>query len=200
MFHNLKKKLKLNQQVKVQGEFLLWRSGLRTQGGRTCGIGPSCSLDSVPGLGTSICHYCSQREKKKKKKKRYGVVCREGGGTQMAAGGLQRRDKLCSHFCDQKSQEVLGFWASFLRSQLSVLAVASLLSFHSSLGLPRILFSFTGSQAIFITLFSSLHQAGQPCHRKKLLLAVHLTFFPQHPTGPLVLEFFSPPLPCSINI
>ena len=32
-----------------------------------CGIGHSCCLDLIPGLGTSICCECGQRRKKKKK-------------------------------------------------------------------------------------------------------------------------------------
>ena len=31
-----------------------------------CGLGRSCNLDSVPGLGTSICHGCGHKKKKKK--------------------------------------------------------------------------------------------------------------------------------------
>ena len=36
--------------------FPLWHSGLRIGHCCSCGIGQSCSLDSIPGLGTSICH------------------------------------------------------------------------------------------------------------------------------------------------
>ena len=32
----------------------------------SCGIGCSCGLDSVPGLGTSICHGCGHLKKKKR--------------------------------------------------------------------------------------------------------------------------------------
>ena len=36
----------------------------------------SCSSDSTPNLGTSICHGCgSKKPKKKKKKKKYVCVC-----------------------------------------------------------------------------------------------------------------------------
>ena len=33
-----------------------------------CGTGQWCSSDSIPSLGTSICHRCSHKKKKKKKK------------------------------------------------------------------------------------------------------------------------------------
>ena len=41
-------------------------SGLRIQHCCSCGIGHSCTLDSVPDLGTSICHGCGWERKKKK--------------------------------------------------------------------------------------------------------------------------------------
>lgn len=67
-------------------EFLLWHRGLMIQhcfcGGMSlnpsrhsglriwcccnCGTGCSCSLDSIPSLGISMCHRCSQERKKKK--------------------------------------------------------------------------------------------------------------------------------------
>ena len=37
-------------------EFLLWCSGLRIPHCCSCGIGYSCSLDLIPGPGTSISH------------------------------------------------------------------------------------------------------------------------------------------------
>ena len=37
-------------------EFLLWCSGLKIQHCCSCGIGYSCSLDLIPGPGTSISH------------------------------------------------------------------------------------------------------------------------------------------------
>ena len=43
-------------------------SGLKIWHCHSCNIGSSCSLDSIPGPGTSICHECSQKRKKKKKK------------------------------------------------------------------------------------------------------------------------------------
>ena len=91
-----------------------------------------------------------------------------------------------------KSQEVLGLRASSLDSQPPCVDVASLLSLHSGLVLSPILFFSIRSQAIFITLFSNLHWAGQPSYRK-LPLAIYLTFFPQDPIGSLALEFFFPP-------
>ena len=49
-------------------------SGLRIWCCRNCGIGCSCSSDSIPGLGTSICHgantHTHTTKKKKKKKER----------------------------------------------------------------------------------------------------------------------------------
>ena len=33
-----------------------------------CGIGLSCSSDSIPGLVTSICHRCVHKKKNKQKK------------------------------------------------------------------------------------------------------------------------------------
>ena len=44
----------------LQWEFPLWHSGLRTWLCCSCGLGRSCGLDSVPDLGTSICHGCGQ--------------------------------------------------------------------------------------------------------------------------------------------
>ena len=35
-----------------------------------CGVGSSCSSDSTPSLGASICHRWGSKKKKKKKKKR----------------------------------------------------------------------------------------------------------------------------------
>ena len=58
----------------------------------------------------------------------------------MVAGGLEQRNKLYSHLCGQKSQEVLGLWASSLGSQLPCADVASLLSLHPCLVLSPILF------------------------------------------------------------
>ena len=76
--------------VEAWVRYLAWHSGLRTQHCCSCGIGRSCSSKSIPGLGTSICHECSQKEikierkegkgkewkKKEKRKKRKG---RDGG-------------------------------------------------------------------------------------------------------------------------
>ena len=53
---------------KQGGEFLLWHSVLRIHC-CSCGIGCSCSWDSIPGWGTSICHRCSWKRKKGKKAK-----------------------------------------------------------------------------------------------------------------------------------
>ena len=39
-------------------------SGLRIRCGHSCGVGCSCNLDSIPGLGTSIFFGCSQKKKK----------------------------------------------------------------------------------------------------------------------------------------
>ena len=36
-----------------------WHSGLRIQCCCSCGIGHSCDLDLIPGLGISICPGCS---------------------------------------------------------------------------------------------------------------------------------------------
>lgn len=58
----------------------------------------------------------------------------------MVAGGLEQRNKLCLHLCGQKSQEVLGLWASSLGSQLPCADVASLLSLHPCLVSSPILF------------------------------------------------------------
>ena len=40
-----------------------WPSGLRIWSFCSCGIGCSCGLDSVPGLGTSICCRCGKKNK-----------------------------------------------------------------------------------------------------------------------------------------
>lgn len=58
----------------------------------------------------------------------------------MVAGGLEQRNKLCSNLCGQKSQKVLGLWASSPGSQLPGTDVASLLSLHPGLVLSPILF------------------------------------------------------------
>ena len=44
---------------------LVWHGGLRIWHCYSCGIGHSCSSDLLPGLGTSICCGCDQKEKKK---------------------------------------------------------------------------------------------------------------------------------------
>ena len=44
-------------------------SGLKIWHCHSCNIGSSCSLDSIPGPGTSICHECSHKRKEKKKKR-----------------------------------------------------------------------------------------------------------------------------------
>ena len=46
-----------------------WHNGLRIQHCHCCGSGYSCSMGSIPGLGTSTCHRCNQ------KKKIHGSVC-----------------------------------------------------------------------------------------------------------------------------
>ena len=51
------------------GSILPWCSGLRIQCCHIWGIGCSCSLDSVPDLGTSICQGCSDIKKGKKERK-----------------------------------------------------------------------------------------------------------------------------------
>ena len=43
------------------------QSGLKIRHCHTCCISPSCSLNSIPGLGTSICRGCGWGEKKKQK-------------------------------------------------------------------------------------------------------------------------------------
>ena len=44
----------------------------------SCGIGCSCSSDSIPGLGTSIRHECGKRKKKGKEGKERKRKRREG--------------------------------------------------------------------------------------------------------------------------
>ena len=46
-------------------EFPLWSSGLRIQHCHSYGIDHSCSLDSIPDSGNSVCHGCSWKRKKK---------------------------------------------------------------------------------------------------------------------------------------
>ena len=55
--------------VEVRVQSLAWHSRLRIQHCHSCGVGRSSSLDSVPGLGTSICYRGGQKRKKKKCKK-----------------------------------------------------------------------------------------------------------------------------------
>ena len=56
-------------------EVLLWCSGLRIQcchsygTGCSCGTGCSYGLDLIPGLGTSICHWCGWKRKQKQNRK-----------------------------------------------------------------------------------------------------------------------------------
>ena len=45
----------------------VWHSGLKILHHRDFGIGHSCGSDSVPGLGTSICHGCGQKREKSHK-------------------------------------------------------------------------------------------------------------------------------------
>ena len=45
----------------------VWRSGLKDPGCGSCGIGRSCGLNLIPGLGTSECHGCSHRTKRNQK-------------------------------------------------------------------------------------------------------------------------------------
>ena len=61
----------------VAAEVQVW-SPARCSGKRilcccSCDIGCSCGSDSVPGLGTSICHRLSHMEKKKIKRKDYSL-------------------------------------------------------------------------------------------------------------------------------
>ena len=49
---------------KEKTEFLLWPSGLRIWHCCGCGKGHSCGLDSIPGLGTSICHGSGRRRRR----------------------------------------------------------------------------------------------------------------------------------------
>ena len=46
------------------------RSGLRIWCCCSCGVGCSFSLDSIPGLGTSLCHRYGRKKKRKGKKKK----------------------------------------------------------------------------------------------------------------------------------
>ena len=43
-------------------EFPLWHSRLRIQHCCSCGVGHSCGLDSIPGLGMSICYECGHKK------------------------------------------------------------------------------------------------------------------------------------------
>ena len=54
----------------VQVQFPAQYGGLRIQFCHSCGVGCSCGLDSVSGLGTSKCCWYSHKKKKKKKKTR----------------------------------------------------------------------------------------------------------------------------------
>ena len=51
-----------------------WHSWLGIRHCHSCGIGCSCSSDSVSGLQTSICSECSHKKKEKEKKKK-GSSC-----------------------------------------------------------------------------------------------------------------------------
>ena len=63
--------MEVGEQVKsLSQEVLLWHGGLRIQCCHSCALGCICGSDLIPGLGTSICHGCSQKEKKKKKQKK----------------------------------------------------------------------------------------------------------------------------------
>ena len=52
----------------------------------------SCSSDSTPNLGTSICHGCGSKKPKKKKKKSMCVYVRE------RERGRKREEKVLSEF------------------------------------------------------------------------------------------------------
>ena len=61
-----------------------WLSELRAWCCHCCSSGQYCGLGSIPGLGTTACHRCSQKKKEKrkeKKKKRNGsrAVISNGG-------------------------------------------------------------------------------------------------------------------------
>ena len=51
-------------------QFLARCSGLRIQRCRSCSIGGSCGLDSIPGPGTSIATGADIKKKKKKERKK----------------------------------------------------------------------------------------------------------------------------------
>ena len=52
---------------KVTEEFL--HNGLRIWHCHGYGIGHSCGLDLIPGLGASICHWCSHKRTEEGRKK-----------------------------------------------------------------------------------------------------------------------------------
>ena len=56
-----------------------WYSRLKIQCCYICGIVCSCSSDSIPGLGTSICCQEAKKEKKKKKVRKYHRIIRHQG-------------------------------------------------------------------------------------------------------------------------
>ena len=49
-------------------KYPLWLSGLRIWHCHGCGVGHSCGLDSVPGLGISYALGVTEEEKEKKRK------------------------------------------------------------------------------------------------------------------------------------
>ena len=68
--------------AEVQVPSQAWCSWLRIQHCRSCGVGCSCGLDLIPGLGSSMYHKCGRKKKKKKKEKKVvllrGVLASRG--------------------------------------------------------------------------------------------------------------------------
>ena len=55
--------------AEAQVQSLVWTTGLRIWRCYSCGLGRSCGAGSVPSLGISVCHGCSQKQTNKKTKK-----------------------------------------------------------------------------------------------------------------------------------
>lgn len=66
----------------------------------SCGVGTNCGLDSVPALGHSICHGCSEKKKREKKeKKRQSARNKEYLSTVHKMGEIQSTHKNALTFC-----------------------------------------------------------------------------------------------------
>ena len=121
----------LQEREKTTLKVPLWHSRLRMWHCCNCGTGHNCSTDSFPGLGTSICYRCSQKEKKKKKTTRSSHCSSNLTGIHEDAGLITVLAQwvMIWHCCELQHRS-----QTQLRSHISV-AVVQVVSFNSDLTL-----------------------------------------------------------------